>query len=384
MGQTKLLLDLGGIPILARLLDTLQQAGIDTVVVVTRKTESEIARFATERSAVVVQPDVDPPDMRSSVEHALEALREQRAPEPNDGWLLIPADHPVLEADIVKTIIREWLRHEAAILLPTFEGQRGHPTIFRWSLADEVSSIPQTHGLNWLVKSQPDRVLEVPVNSDAVLIDLDTPADYARLIERVAAETNSGKSLMLTPEEFATQWNVGKHETLQKLSPVVARNLAIGEEDRLFLIECGLPVAAAPYLEFTTSASGCETVTDAYEASPKLARYRIIGGTAEGNPIVIDEQQSGEIAVLDHEENFRRTFMNSSARHLAESLLAYRKMVQAATEANGEDAFYFNQIPPAAVETLRSELTRIDPNAVSPGRFWSQELENLAEPIADV
>ncbi len=189
---------------------------------------------------------------------------------------------------------------------------------------------------------------------------------------------------MLTPEEFAAQWGSDPNERLQTFPANAVQALAINDDDKQFLMQCGLPSSAAPYLEFQTAEDECPTVTDAYEALPKFARYRILGGNAEGNPIAVDEQQRGEIVILEQEENFRRTFMNSSVRQLAESLLAYRNMVRAAVEANGENAFFFNQIPATALDTLKQELTRIDASAVAPRTFWTQELENLAEPIADL
>lgn len=184
MGRPKLLLDVGGRPVLSRLLDALNQAGVSGIVVVTRRSENQIAEIAKQHTALLVQPDIDPPDMRASVQYGLQALVEQCDPQPDDGWLLVPADHPVLEPDVLTTLLENWHQHNADILLPTHRGQRGHPTLFRWSLADEVAAIPPDQGINWLVKSKPERVLEVPVASDTVLIDLDTPADYARLLER--------------------------------------------------------------------------------------------------------------------------------------------------------------------------------------------------------
>ena len=133
------------------------------------------------RSVLEVRPDVDPPDMRSSVEQAVLAIREQLHPSDDDGWLLVPADHPVLDASVIQDVIDVWRQHPNQVVIPTHAGERGHPTVLPWSLAALVSQIPPDRGLNWLIRSQLDLVLEWPTANKAVLLDLDTPEDLDRL-----------------------------------------------------------------------------------------------------------------------------------------------------------------------------------------------------------
>ena len=120
--------------------------------------------------------------MRSSVEHALAELGRRESPSADDGWMLVPADHPVLSAVVLDTLIEHWNRRQCLIMVPTFDGRRGHPTFFRWKLADEVAALPPGRGLNELLKGRHQQeVCELPVDDRAVLTDLDTPADYEAL-----------------------------------------------------------------------------------------------------------------------------------------------------------------------------------------------------------
>lgn len=183
MGRPKLLLTIGGRTVISRLLQILEAAGVTATVVVGRRDDADLWREVERTSALMVRPDVDPPDMRVSVEQALATIRQQWEPKPDDAWLLVPADHPLLEADVVAELLAHWWASEAEILIPTYQGQRGHPTLLRWSLAAEVSGIPPDLGLNWLVRSQPARVIEIEVASDSVVTDLDTPEDFERLTD---------------------------------------------------------------------------------------------------------------------------------------------------------------------------------------------------------
>ena len=184
MGQPKLLLQLAGKTVLARLLEALSFVGVEDRVVVLRNDDEALCAEATAAGASVVQPPVPPPDMRQSTEYALEYIEQRHSPAPDDGWLLLPADHPVLARSVIETLIERWNRQSDLILVPTCQGRRGHPAFFRWRLIEEIRRIPRGAGLNQLLKSHRDAVTELPVEDDAVLLDLDTPADYEKLRRR--------------------------------------------------------------------------------------------------------------------------------------------------------------------------------------------------------
>ena len=190
MGQPKLTMTLAGRPVIEHLLAALDQPVVDAVVIVFRRGDEELA--ATIRQTpplqhaelLIVQPETDPPDMRTSVELGLAAIRDRFSPSDDSAWLLIPADHPVLDGDVVRELVVAKSQTAADVLVPTHDGERGHPTLFRWSLTDRVSRIPEDRGLNWLVRHESVSVAEIGVASDSVLLDLDTPEDFRKLEQR--------------------------------------------------------------------------------------------------------------------------------------------------------------------------------------------------------
>ncbi|MBM81350.1 MAG: hypothetical protein CMJ78_12275 [Planctomycetaceae bacterium] len=76
MGQPKLLLPLGESTVITRLLETLRVPEVTDIVIVMRRGDQDLFNEVQESGATIVQPDVDPPDMRDSVEHAIEAIRK--------------------------------------------------------------------------------------------------------------------------------------------------------------------------------------------------------------------------------------------------------------------------------------------------------------------
>lgn len=182
MGQPKLLLKLGEKTVIARVVETLREAGISKIVVVVRLDDTALAEEVERAGADLVQPETAPPDMRTSVEVAMATLQKQA--EAWDGWMLIPADHPTLDSSVVRQLIADWAADFTRIAVPTWEGRRGHPTLFPWSTATEVSQLPAHVGLNSLLRQRPDRVLEMPSTSAEILVDLDTPEDWEQIVNR--------------------------------------------------------------------------------------------------------------------------------------------------------------------------------------------------------
>lgn len=184
MGEPKLLLPLGSQTVIARLLRVFSREEIADCIVVVRGDDTDLRDEVLAAGVTLVQLPIDPPDMRSSVEHALAEIRRRYSPTPDDGWILVPADHPMLEPAVLDQLIEHWSRSDCSILVPTHESRRGHPTFFRWSLAEEVPLIPPDQGINWLLKTHSAEVAEVAVDDPAILIDLDTPEDYQSLLQR--------------------------------------------------------------------------------------------------------------------------------------------------------------------------------------------------------
>ena len=177
MGRPKLLLPLGGLTAISRLVPTLKgELAGGSVVVVCRRDDTPLAEAVRAEGAELVTPETDPPDMRTSIEHGLRHLRLTGG----DGWLLCPADHPLVESHVLQGLIATWEADPSRIVIPTFQGRRGHPVVFPGALAADVFALPPEAGLNAIVRARAELVREVLFDTDSVVADLDTPEDYAR------------------------------------------------------------------------------------------------------------------------------------------------------------------------------------------------------------
>lgn len=193
MGRPKLLLDLGGRPVIERLLTSLHGTGLFAdVVLVARRDDRELISAAESLGATVVAPPVDPPEMRDSIELGLGEIARRFTPRDDEGWALIPADHPFVTPPTLAAMARTWQASSAEILVPTYRGRGGHPTFFRWRLAGELAQIPRGSGLNQLLTAHADAMLRCEFDSPEITFDLDTPEDFRRAVELAAEIDREG------------------------------------------------------------------------------------------------------------------------------------------------------------------------------------------------
>ena len=178
MGTSKLLLPWQSSTVIEQLIGTLSRSDIAAVAIVIRPDDHALRDVVQRTSALAIIPDHEPPQMRDSIEIGLRAIRERFAPTDDDGWLLIPADHPLIEPEVLDGLRSRWSRGDCDVLLPTFGQRRGHPALLRWSLAARIEQLPHDVGVNALLRSSPSLVTEWPTDCESVLADLDTPEDY--------------------------------------------------------------------------------------------------------------------------------------------------------------------------------------------------------------
>jgi molybdenum cofactor cytidylyltransferase len=182
MGRPKLALPLGGRMLLEHVIEVLKQGGVEPVLVVLGPHAAKLSEPARAAGAEALILDQPTPDMRATIEHGLDWLTTRCQPSADDAWLLVPADHPTLDPAIVRRLIAAWRTTDASILVPTWQGRRGHPTLIGWSHLAGIKAHPAGEGLNAYLRRHQHETLELPADNACVIEDVDTPEDYERLL----------------------------------------------------------------------------------------------------------------------------------------------------------------------------------------------------------
>jgi molybdenum cofactor cytidylyltransferase len=182
MGRPKLTLALGGRSVLERVIHALRSGGAEHVLVVVGPDDAELVAIAERAGAHVLRMENETPDMRATVEQGLAWLQQRFHPREDDSWLLVPADHPTLDASVIEQLVLGRSQHsQFSIVIPSHAGQRGHPALIAWLHVGGVRALPAGQGLNAYLRMHAGQTFELPVDSPSILWDLDTPEDYERL-----------------------------------------------------------------------------------------------------------------------------------------------------------------------------------------------------------
>jgi molybdenum cofactor cytidylyltransferase len=182
MGRPKAGLRFDGKTFFARVLEGLTAASLDPIVVV-------VGAHRAALTGALGSPDVivnrDP--ARGQISSLRLALRHLSAPGgAASGAVIALVDHPLVAGSTVAALVRAAQAADQPILVPTYRGRRGHPVVFMRAVWDELLATPDERGARAVVRRDPGRVCEVPVDDAGILVDVDTPADMAALLARAA------------------------------------------------------------------------------------------------------------------------------------------------------------------------------------------------------
>lgn len=167
----KLALTIENIPILIRIVMTLQHVCHDIVVVTGHfHTEVELMLSGVEGVRIVENTDYAK-GMFSSVKKGVSAVV--------DDFFLIPGDYP----SISPTTLKQLLKGKGDLRVPLYKGRRGHPIFISSKLIEPLLNHPDESNLK--VFRDQYEVEYIEVSDHGVLMDVDTIDDYQFMKNRV-------------------------------------------------------------------------------------------------------------------------------------------------------------------------------------------------------
>ncbi|MCU1242828.1 MAG: 4-diphosphocytidyl-2C-methyl-D-erythritol kinase [Candidatus Acidoferrum typicum] len=206
MGSPKALLAYQGRPFLEHLLEVTVHAKIGVRRVVLGAHAEPIAKsIALAADEIVINADWESGQL-SSIQSAIRSLSTkegqsaatssdatqlvqhgaQGEAHSTDGFLLCLIDHPLISGALVNELIEVFYASSCAkIVLPIYEGRRGHPVIFPATLYQELLQAPADKGARAVVWAHaPADLLEVPTNEEGCVLNLNDPETLLRATGR--------------------------------------------------------------------------------------------------------------------------------------------------------------------------------------------------------
>jgi molybdenum cofactor cytidylyltransferase len=170
---------------LKRVAGTLIDGGADEVVVVTGVHHDEIAAEVDAWPAFwpvrMVRNDLPGADQLSSIQAGLAFVDHPGVV----AVIVALVDHPLVGAATVSRLREAFGRTGAPVVRPRCQGRHGHPVLFARETFETLRA-PSPDGAKSVLRRFADRQVWVDVDDEGIVIDIDTPEEYAQALSRVA------------------------------------------------------------------------------------------------------------------------------------------------------------------------------------------------------
>ncbi|HEV2381779.1 MAG TPA: nucleotidyltransferase family protein [Terriglobia bacterium] len=177
MGRDKALLDYRGRTFLETIILKLVEAGLERVIVVLGHHAEDIQRTVDLAAAEVMVNRNYLDGQTSSLQTGLAVL--DRTDTGPDAIILCLVDHPAFQPATVCALIEEFDRSASRVIIPTYEGWRGHPVLIARPLFAPLLALPPDQGANTAIRASRCRTVDVP--DPGILVDVDDPETYRAL-----------------------------------------------------------------------------------------------------------------------------------------------------------------------------------------------------------
>jgi molybdenum cofactor cytidylyltransferase len=149
-------------------------AAIPYSIAVIRPDEHELAELFTAAGLQVVR--CAQPQMADSLAAAVNYVTDAAV----TGLVIALADMPFIQPSSYARIVHK-LEQGAQIVMPIYQGQRGHPVGFAASFKAELANLHGDSGARALIQQYPQALHLLEVDDPGILIDIDTVDELQRL-----------------------------------------------------------------------------------------------------------------------------------------------------------------------------------------------------------
>lgn len=190
-GRHKLLLPLGGRPVLAHVLAaTLASQAAPIIIVIghhSDRVRAALAEYATHPAITIVENPAYQQGMSTSIHAGLQALlSKENGPQSSspavNGALIMLGDQPLMTTHIIDTLIATRQASGKRIIAPLYNSRRGNPVLFDASLFPELMEVSGDEGGRSVVERHRQEIAVVELGDAMASYDVDTWDAYQQVV----------------------------------------------------------------------------------------------------------------------------------------------------------------------------------------------------------
>jgi len=260
MGEFKALLPIEGKPAIVCLIEEIKKSGILDIVVVTGHERERLSSIITGYGVNEAYNPLYKSGMFSSVRQGL----KQVSPKSN-GCFLLPVDYPLIHENILKKLITESQNAKSRdtesqnngfhndFIIPAYRGKKGHPLYIQKEYFSEIISYEGSKGLKGITDRYPDRMKQIPVDYEGIVIDMDSPEDYDKIKRFVANGFVSDDPVELARGRTFYLVRHGQIKQHEKKIFLGQADIPLSEQGEKEALACGKQLQAVRYEKVYTS-----------------------------------------------------------------------------------------------------------------------------------
>jgi molybdenum cofactor cytidylyltransferase len=176
LGQPKQLLSWRGRPLVNHVVHSALEAGLTPVVVVIGACADEVRQALVDQPVRLVNNPYWETGQSSSLIAGLQEL-----PGKIGGAIFLLSDQPQIPSQLVRALVDVHSETLAPLIAPQIAGQRGNPVLFDRRTFPDLLSLTGDSGGRAIFSRYP--ITWLPWLDENALLDVDTPEDYARLLQ---------------------------------------------------------------------------------------------------------------------------------------------------------------------------------------------------------
>jgi molybdenum cofactor cytidylyltransferase len=171
--ENKLLVDIAGTAMVRRVVEAVLASRARPVLVVTGHQAADVAAAVAGLAVMLVANPDYATGLSSSLKAGVKAL-----PQPCDGVLVVLGDMPRIGAEHLDRLVAAFAPD--TIVVPVHAGRRGNPVLWPAMYFPELLQLEGDAGAKRLIAAQEEHVCEADLGTDAIFVDVDTPAELVR------------------------------------------------------------------------------------------------------------------------------------------------------------------------------------------------------------
>lgn len=179
MGFPKMLLPFRGATMLENVIANVSESLVETTLVVVGAEKDKLIEVIKKTTATYCYNDNYKEGMLSSVKCGFRNVSLDIK-----FVLVFQGDQPLITSDVINSLIEAYKSSGKGIVIPAYNGKRGHPLLIDVKYRGEVDKLDKSDGLRSLAYLFSEDVLVVETECPGILRDFDTYEEYINEINQ--------------------------------------------------------------------------------------------------------------------------------------------------------------------------------------------------------